>query len=110
MSLTEARFHDLVDATQQSVEEMFEDSELELDLENAAGELSVRFDNGNQLIFSRQAPIRQLWLTGCGGAVHFDYEPESACWICDGSDELLGEMLTRITFEQAGVTLEFEEL
>jgi CyaY protein len=37
MSLTEARFHDLVDATQQAVEDIFDDSDLDLDLENSAG-------------------------------------------------------------------------
>lgn len=110
MSLTEARFHDLVDATQQAVEEIFEDSALDLELENSAGELSVRFGNGSQLILSRQAPIRQLWLATRGATVHFDYQPDSERWLCDSSAELLGEVLTRLTFEQAGVSLEFEEL
>ena len=35
MSLTEARFHDLVD-TQQAVEDIFDDCDLDLDLENSA--------------------------------------------------------------------------
>ena len=50
MSLSEARFHDLVDATQQAVEDIFDDSGLDVDLENSAGVLTVRFDNGSQLI------------------------------------------------------------
>ena len=33
MSLTEARFHDLVDATQQTLEDVFDDSDLDIDLE-----------------------------------------------------------------------------
>jgi CyaY protein len=33
MSLTEARFHDLVDATQQALEDIFDDSGLDVDLE-----------------------------------------------------------------------------
>ena len=110
MSLTEARFHDLVDATQQAVEDIFDDSDLDLDLENSAGVLTVRFENGSQLILSRQEPIRQLWLAARSGGFHFDYDPGSERWICDTSDELLGEMLARITFEQAGEALEFEEL
>ncbi|MES2819113.1 MAG: iron donor protein CyaY [Pseudomonadota bacterium] len=110
MSLSEARFHDLVDATQQAVEDIFDDCDLDLDLDNSAGVLTVRFENGSQLVFSRQAPIRQLWLTARSGGFHFDYDPDSERWICDSSDELLGEMLVRITFEQAGEQLEFEEL
>ena len=110
MSLTEARFHDLVDATQQAVEDIFDDSDLDLDLENSAGVLTVRFENGTQLIFSRQEPLRQLWLAARSGGFHFDYDQASERWICDSSDELLGEMLERITLEQSGVSLEFEEL
>lgn len=110
MSLTEARFHDLVDTVQQAVEDIFDDSDLDLDLENSAGVLTVRFENGTQLIFSRQAPIRQLWLAARSGGFHFDFDEASGRWICDSSDELLGEMLARITLEQAGASLEFEEL
>lgn len=110
MSLSEARFHDLVDATQHAIEDIFDDSDLDLDLENSDGVLTVRFDNGTQLIFSRQVPIRQLWLAARSGGFHFDYDAESERWICDTSDELLGEMLVRIVSEQAGSDLEFDEL
>ncbi|MDP2245217.1 iron donor protein CyaY [Pseudomonas sp.] len=110
MSLTEARFHDLVDAVQEAVEDIFDDSDIDLDLENSAGVLTVRFENGTQLIFSRQEAIRQLWLAARSGGFHFDYDEPSERWICDSSDELLGEMLARITLEQSGASLEFEEL
>ena len=62
MSLSEARFHDLVDATQQAIEDVLDDCDLDIDLENSAGVLTVRFENGSQLIFSRQEPLRQLWV------------------------------------------------
>ena len=110
MSLTEARFHDLVDATQQALEDIFDESGLDLDLENSAGVLTVKFENGSQLIFSRQEPLRQLWLAARSGGFHFDYDEEEKKWMCDSSDELLSEMLARVTLEQAGIELEFEEI
>ena len=110
MSLTEARFHDLVDSTQQTLEDIFDDSGLDVDLENSAGVLTVKFENGTQLIFSRQEPLRQLWLAARSGGFHFDYNEEDRNWQCDTSDELLSEMLARITLEQAGVELGFDEL
>jgi len=110
MSLTEARFHDLVDATQQSLEDIFDDSGLDVDLENSAGVLTVKFENGSQLIFSRQEPLRQLWLAARSGGFHFDYDEEEKRWVCDSSDELLSEMLGRITLEQASVELDFDEI
>jgi CyaY protein len=110
MSLSEARFHDLVDAAQQAVEDIFDDSDLDLDLENSAGVLTVRFENGTQLILSRQEAIRQLWVAARSGGFHFDYDEAQALWICDTSEEPLGELLNRVTREQAGEDLEFDEL
>ncbi|HEX8543660.1 MAG TPA: iron donor protein CyaY [Pseudomonas sp.] len=110
MSLTEARFHDLVDATQQSLEDIFDESGLDVDLENSAGVLTVKFENGSQLIFSRQEPLRQLWLAARSGGFHFDYDEDEGRWVCDSSDELLSEMLARITLEQASVELDFDEI
>ncbi|AUZ48789.1 frataxin-like protein [Pseudomonas sp. 31 R 17] len=110
MSLTEARFHDLVDATQQALEDIFDDSGLDVDLENSAGVLTVKFENGTQLIFSRQEPLRQLWLAARSGGFHFDYNEEDNNWQCDSSDELLSEMLARLVLEQSGAELDFDEI
>lgn len=110
MSLTEARFHDLVDATQQALEDIFDERCLDIDLESSAGVLTVKFENGTQLIFSRQEPLRQLWLAARSGGIHFDYDEESGKWQCDKSEELLGEMLARLVQQQAGVELDFDEI
>ncbi|WP_339415123.1 MULTISPECIES: iron donor protein CyaY [unclassified Pseudomonas] len=110
MSLTEARFHDLVDSTQEKLEDIFDDSGLDVDLENSAGVLTVKFENGTQLIFSRQEPLRQLWLAARSGGFHFDFNEEDNNWQCDSSDELLSEMLARLVLEQAGADLDFEEI
>jgi CyaY protein len=110
MSLTEARFHDLVDATQQALEDIFDESSEDLDQENSAGVLTVKFENGSQLIFSRQEPLRQLWLAARSGGFHFDYDEESGHWMCDKTEEQLGEMLARLVQEQAGVELDFDEI
>lgn len=110
MSLTEARFHDLVDATQEKLEDIFDESGLDVDLENSSGVLTVKFENGTQLIFSRQEPLRQLWLAARSGGFHFDYDEEEKRWSCDTSDELLSEMLVRIVLDQADIELDFDEI
>ena len=110
MSLSEARFHDLVDETQEKLEDIFDESDLDIDMENSAGVLTVKFENGSQLIFSRQEPLRQLWLAAVSGGFHFDYDEESGKWVCEKSEELLGEMLERIVWERAGEKLDFDEI
>ena len=72
--------------------------------------LTVRFENGSQVILSRQEALRQLWVAARSGGFHFDYDEEQGLWICDTSEEPLGELLTRVTREQAGEELEFDEL
>ncbi len=110
MSLSEARFHDLVDAAQEEIEDVFDHSAMDVDLENAGGVLTVRFENGTQLIVSRQPPLRQLWVAARSGGFHFDYDEAAGLWICDSNDERLGELLARATLEQGGEALEFEDL
>ena len=110
MSLSEARFHDLVDALQEEIEDVFDDSGLDVDLENSGGVLTVRFENGSQLIFSRQPPLRQLWLAARSGGFHFDYDEAASLWICDANDERLGELLARVVQEQGGAVVDFEDL
>jgi len=44
------------------------------------------------------------------GGFHFDYDEGSQLWLCDASGERLGELLTRVTQEQGGEALEFEDL
>ena len=46
-------------------------------MENSAGVLTVKFEGGAQLIFSRQEPLRQLWLADRSGGFHFDYDEET---------------------------------
>ena len=75
-----------------------------------ADKAAVKFDSGQQLIFSRQEPLRQLWLAARSGGFHFDYNEEDNNWQCDTSDELLSEMLARLVQEQAGAELDFDEI
>lgn len=110
MSLSEARFHSLVDALQLAVEDAFDASDLDVDLENSGGVLTVRFANGSQLIFSRQEPLRQLWLAARSGGFHFDYDEAGGGWVCDSNGEALAALLARATREQAGTEVDFDAL
>lgn len=110
MSLSEARFHDLVDQTQQQVEDYLEDSGLDVDLENSGGILTIGFDNGSQLILSRQAPLLQLWLAARSGGFHFDHDAETGKWFCQSTGLFLGQMLARAVQEQAGEPVGFPGL
>ena len=110
MSLTEAQFHALVDEVQTRVEDIFDDADSDIDVENAGGVLTVRFENRSQLILSRQPPLRQLWVAARSGGFHFDYDADARVWVCQGSGEPLGALLSRVAGEQGGEALDFSTI
>ena len=44
------------------------------------GVLTVEFENGTTMVFSRQPPTRQLWLAARSGGFHFAYDEEVGDW------------------------------
>lgn len=78
--MTEAEFHERVDQVFESVEMGLDDIDSDLDYENGAGVLSVTFENGVAMIFSRQPPTQQLWLATPGGGFHFVYDEAAQDW------------------------------
>ena len=101
--LSEAQFHHLVDQTQRQVEDAYDDSGLDLDLENAGGVLTIKFDNGSQVILSRQPPLVQLWVAARSGGYHFDWDGQRC--ICDTSSAMLAGLLVPATLDQSRVSL-----
>ena len=110
MLISEAQFHTLVDNTLSAIEDTFDFCDVDVDLENSGGVLTLRFENNTQLIFSRQAPLRQLWLAARSGGFHFNYNAANQKWLCDNNNETLGAMLQRLTREQGGVAVDFSNL
>lgn len=110
MTLNEAQFHALVEQTQAALEDIFDATDLDIDVENTGGVLTIRFENGSQLIFSRQEPLKQLWVAARSGGFHFNYDADANTWRCVSNQETLGTNLTRLVSEQAGINLTFSEL
>lgn len=110
MSLSELQFHEQIDAVQAQIEAVFDASELDVDLDNAGGVLSIGFANGTQVILSRQSALSELWVAARSGGFHCRYDAPQQRWICNSSAETLGELLTRVTHEQAGEALDFAPL
>ena len=52
----------------------------DLDYETGGGVLTVDFANGTTMVFSRQPPVRQLWLAARSGGYHFEYDEDEGDW------------------------------
>lgn len=110
MALSSAEFHDLIDAAQNAVEDALDDSDLDVDVENSGGVLTLRFANRSQVILSRQEPLSQLWVAARSGGFHLNYDSAAARWYCPASEESLGELLSRVFEEQTGDSFEIAGL
>jgi len=96
MSLTNSQFHDLVDTTQRNLEDIIDNGDIDIDLESSGGILTLTFENQQQVILSRQEPLKQLWLADRSGGFHFDYDSEKNTWYCATTEQTLVQMLSEI--------------
>lgn len=110
MSLNSSAFHDLIDEAQQQIEDILDDSDLDLDIENSGGILTLVFADGSQIILSRQEPVKQLWVAARQGGFHFDYDPATQRWLCSNEQRALGQWLSALCLEQSGESIVFPGL
>ncbi len=78
--ISESQFNRLVDETFESIELALDEIDSDLDYETGGGVLTVQFENGTTLVFSRQPPVRQLWLAARSGGFHFEYDEAVGDW------------------------------
>lgn len=104
--MTESEFNDLVDTTLENIEYQLDDAESDLDYENSGGVLTVICENRSQIIFTRQAPVLQLWVATRSGGFHFDYKDGG--WVRDSDGESLANFLQSAFRDQANEIFSFD--
>ena len=110
MALSSSAFHDLIDDVQQQIEDILDESELDLDIENSGGILTLIFADNSQIILSRQEPLKQLWVAARQGGFHFDYDTATERWLCTNKQQSLGQWLSALCLEQTGTDVSFPGL
>jgi iron-sulfur cluster assembly protein CyaY len=86
--MTESEFNDLVDENFYALELLLDEIDDDMDYESGGGVLTVKFETGATMVFSRQPPTRQLWLATPAGGFHFEYDEALADW-CNTRDRQL---------------------
>jgi len=102
--MNESEFQEIADHTIEDIQEAIDDSDADIDYDEIGGVLTLEFENGSKIIFSKQGAMNQLWMAARSGGYHFDYDEDLQQWLCDsGEKEELYAMLSRLSSEQAGV-------
>lgn len=108
--MTESEFRDLADQTIEDIQTAIDDSGVDIDYVESGGVLTLEFENGSKIIFSKQAPVKQLWMAAKSGGFHFDYDESKQKWLLDSAaKEELYAMLSRLASEQSGESVVFVE-
>jgi len=106
--MTESDFYQHVDETLQKIEEQLDEAETDLDYLISGGVLTIKCENGSQIIFTRQTPVRQLWLATKEGGYHFDYDASSKTWLRDSDQATIKTVFEEAFTTQAGEQLSFD--
>ncbi len=75
----------------------------DIDYEIGGGVLTVTFENGTSLVFSRQPPTRQLWLAARSGGFHYEYDERAGDWRNTRDGQLLRPFVVAQMLEQGGI-------
>tara|TARA_B100001248_G_scaffold47620_1_gene30392 strand:- start:1872 stop:2204 length:333 start_codon:yes stop_codon:yes gene_type:complete len=103
-------FHELVDDVFLSIEDSIEDSDIDIDYENANGMLTLTFEeNASQIILSRQFSTSEIWIAAKSGGFHFklDQYDEAGAWRNTVTGETMNQSLSNLCFQQSGARIAF---
>ncbi len=101
--MNESEFQEIAEQTIEDIQDAIDNSNADIDYDEIGGVLTLEFEDGSKIIFSKQGAMNQLWMAAKSGGFHFDFDEGSEQWICDsGDNEEMYNMLSRLSTEQAG--------
>ena len=104
--MNENEYNRCVDELMLQIEDSIEDSLVDIDCENSNGILTLTIEsNGSQIILSRQAASREVWLAARSGGFHFVLK--DSIWRDTKTDETLYNRLQQAVKLQADEFVDF---
>ena len=101
--MNETEFQEIAEQTIEDIQDAIDNSGADIDYDEIGGVLTLEFEDGNKIIFSKQGAMNQLWMAAKSGGFHFDFDEDNEQWMCDsGDNEELYKMLSRLSSEQSG--------
>jgi CyaY protein len=99
----DTEYNERTEAVFEALELALDEVDSDLDYECGGGVLTVTFANGTTMVFSRQPPVRQLWLAARSGGFHFEYDQQANDWRNTRDDQLFRPFVVRLMREQGEV-------
>lgn len=106
-AMTESEFNDMIDQTFETLELALDEVDADLDSEHAGGVLTVDFDNGTTMVFSRQPPTRELWMAARSGGFHFAWDEGAGDWRGTREGQLFRPFVVEQMRAQGGIDFDW---
>jgi len=99
--MNESEFEALADAELARIEQAFETSGVDADIEaKAGGVLEIEFNDGSKMIINRHLAAREIWVAARSGGFHF--RSDGVQWRDTRDRRELYAALSRLVSEQSG--------
>jgi CyaY protein len=106
--MTESEFNQLIDELFYSLELQLDEINSDMDYESGGGVLTLIFESGSTMVFSRQPPTRQLWLATRAGGFHFEFDPAVGDWRNTRDQALFRPFVVQQMKEQGGIDFNWD--
>ncbi len=103
--MQDSEFTTRYEHTLESLELALDEVDADIDYEMSAGVLTVEFETGSTMVFSRQVASHQLWLATRAGGFHFEYDEAEADWRCTRSGVVFRPFVVEQMQLEGGVVL-----
>ncbi len=78
--MKESEFHQIADTTLESIAELIDNCELDIDYEMLGNVMTLEFEDRSQIVINKQEPMREIWLASKTGGYHLSWQ--NSQWIC----------------------------
>ena len=106
--LSNPALNEEIDRTFTAIEMVLDEVDSDLDYSINGGVLTVDFENGSTMVFSRQPPTCQLWLASRSGGYHFAWDEAQGDWRNTRDGSLFRPFVVEQMSSQAGVEFSWE--
>ncbi len=101
-------YDERTETTFEALELALDEVDEDIDYEMGGGVLTVTFANGTSMVFSRQPPVRQLWLAARSGGFHFEYDSAAGDWRNTRDGQLFRPFVETLMREQGEVHFQWQ--
>jgi len=106
--MTESEFNERIDQLFYALELRLDEIDSNMDYEAGGGVLTLEFESGSTMVFSRQPPTKQLWLATRAGGFHFEFDESLNEWCNTRDRSLFKPFVVDQMKEQGGIEFSWE--